>query len=323
MNDELWREFNKYWQETEWKDLSRKKVEEIVGKYITFPIPKDINTPRIGRKFYTLVKEALSPKIEAYSPLEKAVFDMYKRLELGSIENKYCKVCKTNENLAGPISFFHIGSNFNKDKYKIVFVGKNTWYDVDGYLESKHYKEDFADARKFGLDRLNHPKRSYWRYINYIIQRIYGTLDDGIKNIAITNLIRCNTKGEENNPDDKTESYIINNCINCGVFEREIEILKPKRIIFLTGRHYDKYIKTLKFGYSECADGEDEEIDDKIISWSRTLFNKDRSDFRFILRVSHPQGKNRKNFIQNIMNWIALTVLIEDNLTNRDVGKPW
>lgn len=318
MNDKVWREYNKYWRETEWEGLSRKKIEELVGKYIKFPIPRDINTPKVGRKFYISVKEALSPKTEVYaSPLEKAVFDMYKTLELGSIENKYCKVCKTNENLAGPISFFHIGSNFNKDKYKIVFVGKNTWYDVDGYLESKHYKEDFADAREFGLERLNHPKRSYWININYIIQKLYGTLDEGIKNVAVTNLIKCNTKGEKNNPDDKTERYIKNNCINCGVFEKEIEILKPKRIIFLTGRDYDNYVKALKFGYSECADGEDVTIDDKNISWPRILFNKDRSDFRFILRVSHPQGKNRTNFIQNIMNWIALTVLIEDNLGNK------
>lgn len=56
-----WIEFVKYWDSTEWKKLSGNKVRELIGKYISFPIPNNINNPVIGRKFYRDVKKVMKP----------------------------------------------------------------------------------------------------------------------------------------------------------------------------------------------------------------------------------------------------------------------
>lgn len=310
MNDEKFKAcmmFDDYWNRTAWGKLSIKEATKIIGKYITFQIPNDINKEEVGNKFYESVIEALILK----TPLQIAVFNMYEKMKLGSDENKYCRICRTYKKISKPISFHHIGSNFDKDKYKIVFVGKNTWCNSDYDAGNKGY----VDARFFGLEYSNKPSTAFGKKMQIVVNMLYPDLsiEEGMQNIAITNMVKCNTTGKENNPNDKTPKEIKDNCIiSCGVIQKEIEILKPKRIIFMTGKRidgtdYDKYIKSFKFGYSECDDGKDIKIDDKNVSWSRTLFNKDRNDFLFMLRVSHPQGKNGDNFVNNIVKWIKLT----------------
>ena len=49
-------------------------------------------------------------------------------------KNSLCKGCKEyckNEGYdkVGPFSLFHVGKKFQNDKYKVLFVGKNTWFD--------------------------------------------------------------------------------------------------------------------------------------------------------------------------------------------------
>ncbi len=70
------------------------------------------------------------------------------------------------------------------------------------------------------------------------------------------------------------------------------------------GKDYDKYVNSFKFGYSNCIDRDYGKIDDKNVSWRRTLSNKDGNDYLFLLRVSHPQGVNGDNFVRNVVKWI-------------------
>lgn len=65
MNDEVrkaWKKFVKYWHNTEWENVDRKKVEKLIGKYLAFPIPKDIQQEEVGKKFYASVKKTLKIK---------------------------------------------------------------------------------------------------------------------------------------------------------------------------------------------------------------------------------------------------------------------
>lgn len=243
--------------------------------------------------------------------IEREIFNMYNKEKIGSeTENKYCRHCKDKyKNLAGPISFFHVGSNFANDKYKIIFVGKNSWYDKQSYEKERLPEKSFADATETGRWSLlgGNDNSMYWDYIRDIIGKLYSNINEKekIKNIAITNIIKCNTTGEKGISDDKTPKDIVKNCIASRIFEKEIEIIKPKRIIFLTGNKYDEYIKTFNFGCVGCnsVDLSDNEINGKILNWRRKLYDNDTLKYS-ILRTSHPQGKNKVTFIRNIMNWI-------------------
>lgn len=239
--------------------------------------------------------------------IEKEIFEMYINEKIGKMENEYCEYCKKNSQLAGPVSFFHVGSNFENDQHKIVFVGKNSWYDKDGFQEDRYSKGCFADTRKVGRDSINgygeyKINSHYWGYIRHITEKLY--MKDGVEHIAITNIVKCNTTGEKGDYSDKTPKNIIKKCIDSRIFEKEIEIMKPKHIIFLTGPSYDDEIKNINFSCSQVIDEENRRIDDgKIVWWTRKLCDEDNLKYS-ILRTSHPQGKHKDIFIKSIIDWV-------------------
>lgn len=323
--------FKKYWHKTEWEDLSRSKVKELTGYSIEEEI---LRNPETGKEFYDEYEEAILsiPGINikselCTSPIERKIFDIYKKKKLGSLENIHCRDCKRNKDLAGPISYFHIGLNFNGDKDKIVFIGKNSWYDKEGYQEERYLKECFADARKTGRVSINGNgenaiKTQYWSYIRNLTEKLYGNIRDGKESIAVTNMVKCNTTGEKekNGSYDKTQNNIIDNCINFNkVIQNEIEILNPTHIVFMTGKSYDKYINSFNYGRVEYIVGEDKNIskgnENAIWSQSRTFFNKDGTNVLFTLRISHPERKKKSNYINNIISWKNNTKIIKD-MTN-------
>lgn len=242
--------------------------------------------------------------------IEKEVFDTYIKEKVGCKKgNECCKYCKRNNKLAGPISFFHIGSMFKKDKYKIVFVGKNSWYNKKDCKDDKYAKGCFTDVREFGRNCINREaaKRShYWGYIKYITEKLYGDISVGIENIAVTNIIKCNTTGEKGDYSDNTPDDIKQKCIDFGIFEKEIQIMKPKHIIFLTGTDYDEAIGNFKFGCSDSPINGRKLDNGKIVKWTRKLYHNGKLKY-FVFRTSHPQGKNKKIFTRNIIDWIKTT----------------
>jgi hypothetical protein len=233
------------------------------------------------------------------------LFDIYKKKKLGGLENIHCRDCKRNKDVVCPISYFHIGSNLNKDKDTTVFIGKNSWYGTEGYQDERYLNECFTDVRKTGRDSINGNgdnaiKSPYWNYIRNITEKIYGNISNGIENIAVTNMVKCNTTGnkEKNGSYDKTENNINYNCINFNkVIQSEIEVLNPTHIVFMTAKDYDKYINSFNYGRVENIVGEDKNIskgnENAIWSMSRTFFNKNGTNILFTLRVSHPERKKK------------------------------
>ena len=56
---------------------------------------------------------------------------------------------------------------------------------------------------------------------------------------ALSNIVKCN----DGSTTDNTTDEIRTNCMDkLGVIWKEVEILKPKRIVFFTGRNYDDFI---------------------------------------------------------------------------------
>jgi hypothetical protein len=87
--------------------------------------------------------------------------------------------------------------------------------------------------------------------------------------IAVTNLIKCNTSGENSSPLDQTPEDIRKHCSDSRIFEKEIKIMEPKHIIFLTGDGYDNEILKMDlFNKAEKDEMQTINTGNKIVWWT-------------------------------------------------------
>lgn len=254
-------------------------------------------------------------RIEIHDELnlaEQRVAEAYARAtKSGKCRNclEYCD--QVGLELHGPLSFFNIGENFDKDKYGIVFVGKNTWYDkcdieVLQFLASSKFK----DCRLDGLDMFSTRPSPFWEFIYDISMQLYlkgndeeSALLDSLNNISITNLTKCNTTKDYR---DTTPYRLTENCIE--IFEEEMKALRPRHIIFFTGKSYDRYIDKLTFGYvtppTDVTDRtyEKEIKNGRALWWHREFYENEEARMHF-LRTRHPQGAPQE-LAREIAEWI-------------------
>jgi hypothetical protein len=228
----------------------------------------------------------------------------------------------------GPLSFFNIGDGFAEDKYKILFVGKNTWYNKDDVEKLEGFpeypKSAFRDCRDDGRDMFEHNCSMFWRCIREITQELYGDPDlypqcknssgrwdfDKLwEHIAVTNLTKCNTSTETDSG-DSTPYYFTEHCK--GFFEKEVENLKPTHLILFLGRGYDQCIKELTFVKNNSKVNDEGYTDDKkwipigerkrkVWWWQEKFFESGKN--LFFLRTRHPQGAPAE-FAKEIATWI-------------------
>jgi hypothetical protein len=234
--------------------------------------------------------------------MKEEIFKMYSDLRIG--ENEVCKSCRSNEEfLTRPLSIYHVGENFSKEKDTILFVGKT----AIGGDDFPCIDNLFSDGTPFGTQNLDmmhkdSKMRSFYSYTHDIIEKYYGDYESGKKNIALTNMVKCNDTSTE----DLTTYNVKDHCINkIGVIWKEIEILKPRRIIFYTGRKYDDYIDNFEpIGYSRYLD---EVVDEPNCIWHRRYFNNEDEIILDILRVYHPQRQDKEKFIGSAVSWLKTT----------------
>ena len=207
--------------------------------------------------------------------LETKVFEMYEK----SMADNKRNICnsirrKPNQELLGPISFWHLGSKFDdKSIPTIAFVGKTTWMYPEDYsvLEKK---ETFYDGRQWINYFFGEALKTYqyWRIIKKISLATYSKEDesnDFLDHIFITNLVKCNVYDKNVSYKNITKYDFFANCID--VFEKEIEIAKPSHIIFFTNDGYDKLINNLCFGYGK---NNHYDISDWNKNYNKTRFKK-------------------------------------------------
>lgn len=229
------------------------------------------------------------------------IFDLYGKLELG--KNSICKKCVSinGSSFSKPISIWKVGKNFPEDEYKILFVGKvargNTTKNIIDGL--------FIDSTKLGDQLLTTCKWPYWSYTRKIIENLYGTIETGKENVAFSNLIKCNSSMTT----DKSENLIKKYCIDeLKVIWREIEILRPKKIIFYTNWDYDNFIE----GFRPTDNFEDIKNNKHKIKigaknmpyWNRVFYDNNGAVLLEFLRIGHPERKKKSEFVNKITNWI-------------------
>jgi len=234
----------------------------------------------------------------------RVIRKMYKRIKLRT--NPVCKKCKPlNKN---PVSIWQVGKKFNRDKYKLLFVGKTGRGDWGRTNKSGYVYLNMSDIRERFLTYSN----PYWSYTREIVTRIYGSPEEGWNRIAFTNIIKCT----DTDTVDTTENSVKDNCIlKLGVIQKEIEILKPKNVIFYTGSYYDDQIDGLIDNLKNSFKGENVVTlskrnlragsnGNRLKLYQKELLNRKGNRIMRFLITSHPERQTEERFVSNITRWI-------------------
>jgi len=183
--------------------------------------------------------------------LEKQLIDMYKR----EINRVHCMSCDEKKkdlpkgyDLCFPQTLWHVGDKFRNNNVRLVFVGKTSWntkVDLSDDIVIQTESKSIVNCFNMGKEWFKEPEGNrYWLFIKDVTQSRGLTLDD----IAISNLVKCNVFREENNTyKDLTGITYYQNCMK--IFEKEMQIIKPSHIIFLTHTEFDDLINGLRFWF--------------------------------------------------------------------------
>jgi hypothetical protein len=222
---------------------------------------------------------------------EEKIFQMYEDLNVG--KHPKCIECRScTQNLSNPISFWFVGEKFEESKYKILFIGKNARGEPK--LLNKNVGDVSELAKVLWLD-----KRAYFSYTRAIVERLYGESDRS--NVAFTNCVKCNNSDGK----DTTTLMMKNCCIkDLQVIRKEIDILKPKFIIFYTGWYYDKFFHDIFDNIESLTDTSNTlKIGSYNMPWWEFNANLNKNTIK-VLRVGHPERKSKSDFVSQISNWV-------------------
>lgn len=245
--------------------------------------------------------------------IENALFNKYR--EIRSEKGDVCDDCNRSIKILNeghPVSFFVVGENFQRESYKLCFVGKTVQSGWE--TDPTDPFSGFIDARKSAKEILFLPfwaTYSFWQCIKEICRVLWKTsnAEDIWRKIAITNLVKCSAS--ENR--DQTPNRLKVNCIfKARFFEEEVKIIKPSHIIFFTGSDYDELIEKINFGFRYKDVTSNKYLKNlgpsfKALWWHRKFFEKGKVKMQF-LRTYHPgyikKQSQQECFSHKIAEWI-------------------
>lgn len=221
---------------------------------------------------------------------EQVIFDVYAKIELGN--NAICECCqRAHPNLSRPVSIWQVGTKYENSKYKLLFVGKN----ARGNPGRK--KGAFLDSTICAEDLFCHKGWAYWSYTKTICETLYN--GDAWEQFAFTNMVKCNSSATL----DTTTGLQKQNCIaNLGAFRKELEILKPRNVIFYTGREYDAYLNAV-FDDVEIRSDMEQKVGRKKMPWLEFNGRLGANEIR-ALRVGHPERMKKGEFTGRLCKWV-------------------
>jgi len=176
---------------------------------------------------------------------------LYRKLLKGLGENKYTEADNDT------IVFSALVGNKFEDSRELMIVGRatngwNVWYNrkktgstVDTEIESSIGKlderldltSDIKNWKKGAGKMYNIGGSQFWRVALRVAESIVGTNKDRTDYLLYSNLYKVASDGK--NPSKKLKDVTKNDCVE--ILKAEIEVFKPKRILFLTG--YENWAK--------------------------------------------------------------------------------
>jgi len=229
---------------------------------------------------------------------------LFKKLfeeKLNLLNNEICKKCDAI--FKYPLLPWIVGDNYFKSKEKILFVGK-----PHRGVPGEKFPSGILDPTKPHLNWLMDCSWPFWSYTKEILISLYGD-NDPWSYCSLTNIIKCTNVGGEGNPSNDATTYkMAESCIKkLGVIFEEIEVLKPKHIIFYTYSLYPELLIELPFAISinEITDKNYKvKCGKKYLGWWVRLVKTRWNDEIKILVTGHPERMKKDEFISLIVNWI-------------------
>jgi uracil-DNA glycosylase len=209
--------------------------------------------------------------------------------------------------------FIQEGKHFQNSNKKILFVGKsvNGWVtnstDIDiifyGDFEGKRKIVNRTDemrwvvkpnAKRKGVRTYKHS--SFWRLIHFVTKSLLSKdkSKEWYDYIAWSNLYKISPK--KGNPTDEMKKLQQKIC--CKILDKEIEILHPEFIVFLTSGWEKFYINHLGLNLSSFS----------FVTWGKKNYKikyHTNAGITYILS-QHPQGKPEKSHGNKIVEIINL-----------------
>jgi hypothetical protein len=196
--------------------------------------------------------------------------------------------------------FAQTGEKYYETDKKCLFIGKsvNSWI-----TDSRNVNELFNltnpnriinrdDEIKFIVNLegnklgYNSKRSSFWRVIKNITKNIFSK-DDWFNYIAWSNLYKFSFYSG-GNPDAYLKNIQTELCKE--ILDKEIDLIKPKYIIFLTSGWEKFYLDHIHLGKNE----------NKYITWDgNKIFFQKKNGIMYI-QSQHPQGKKEPNHIKSI-----------------------
>jgi len=192
------------------------------------------------------------------------------------------------------------GKNFtDKNNERILFVGKatNGWITKSEDIETLFGKDDerifdradqmdWVNNLKGNKKGYNTNNSAFWRVIKKTAESVLNT-NDAIPKIAWSNIYKVSY--HKGNPDEKLKRMQKESCKL--ILEKEIELMSPKFVVFLTSGWEEVFIKYLNGGT------EPKPIE--TVKWKDKHFSKSYKigEITYITSV-HPQGKNEEEHVK-------------------------
>ena len=183
--------------------------------------------------------------------LMKRIAEMYVAEKAGT--SNVCLACKASSNEKGktnlgPIPIYHVGDKFENDKKKVAIVGLAAygWDEVIGDRSLANEDDTLKIMQKVRdcfIKRINEDKKPYISTIRDILIQSYGTLENGLDRVAITNVVHCNLGQVSNGVTTDMRAYCAHSGQGFLLTKKELDILNPNRILALAGSRGNDYLK--------------------------------------------------------------------------------
>jgi len=226
------------------------------------------------------------------------IIDLYQN-DLNLPNNEICNTCDSS--FKQPLLPWQIGDKYFTDKGRIFIAGK-PHRGTPGNIIDNNIIDGRQMARKFFMEK----SWSYWNYPKTILNTIFDTSEESWEHITFSNIVKCTST----NTQDKTSLQCAEHCIlqNKVIF-KEIEFLKPRKILFFTWNMHRHLFETIPFANSSTII---EHTNDtfkkdcgakKLGWWERSFIAKWGSKVDFLI-VGHPERMKKADYVNLITEWL-------------------
>jgi hypothetical protein len=181
------------------------------------------------------------------------VYQMYIKDRIG--EGNVCQHCRRESSRKGlehigPVPIFHVGEDFAGSPHRLLILGSVAygWDDIlpsDKIADPSDALVQRVEARFRQLLLNPQPGERHIKVlgaIRAICKSIYGSVSQGYREVAISNVIKCNSGTIRGGAPTHMAKYCAHSQAGLMVTRRAIDALRPSKIVSIAGSAYNPYV---------------------------------------------------------------------------------